>query len=164
MRESNRPAPSLSVAILKNVAMSLLLVGIVNLLIFSGLGFASSGTKGGRFIGPIPGWIIGIVWTALFVGLGVTRGVVAVDRSVAAARAGRAVVMLIIACAAYPFYTIGLQSEIIGLFGNLATIGLSVWVAARMARVRRVGVIAPLAVIAWVAFATAASIDEARLI
>jgi hypothetical protein len=98
------------------------------------------------------------------VGLGVTRGVVAVDRSVAAARAGRAVVMLIIACAAYPFYTIGLQSEIIGLFGNLATIGLSVWVAARMARVRRVGVIAPLAVIAWVAFATAASIDEARLI
>jgi tryptophan-rich sensory protein len=152
--------PSLRAAILKNLAFALLVVGIENMLIFSGIGFSSSGTGGGHHIGPIPGWIIGVVWTGLFAGLGVVRGVMEADGSRAARRAGRAVLTLLAACAAYPFYTLGLNNDSIGLLGNVVTICLSVWVTIRVGAVRPVGVIAPLAVAGWVLFATVALIDQ----
>jgi len=147
-------------AILRNLGLALLLVCIENILIFSGIGFSSAGTSGGNFIGPIPGWIIGGVWTALFAGLGVARGVLEADGSAAARRAAWAVLILLIACAAYPFYTMGLNNERIGVTGNIITIGLSVWTAIQIFCVQRCAVIAPLSVFGWVLFATIALIDE----
>jgi tryptophan-rich sensory protein len=156
------PKPSLGFAILKNVGLAALLVVAENLLIFSGIGFSSRGASGGDFIGPIPGWTIGLVWTGLFAGLGVVRGVMQTDGSPRAPRAAWAVLTLLIACAAYPFYTLGLHNEIIGLFGNIITLCLSIWAAVQVGRVRRLGAIAPLAVIGWLTFATVALIDEAH--
>jgi tryptophan-rich sensory protein len=150
-------------AILRNLGLALLLVCIENLLIFSGSGFFSTGTSGGDFIGPIPGWIIGAVWTALFGSLGVARGVMEADGSETARRAARAVMILLIACATYPFYTMGLHNEIIGLSGNIITIGIAIWTAIRIHCVQRYAVIAPLSVFGWVAFATLALIDEQHL-
>jgi tryptophan-rich sensory protein len=150
--------------ILKNLALALLLVAVENLLIFSGVGFSSSGTTGGDVMAPIPGWIIGLVWTALFAGLGVARGLMQADGSAGARRAAWAVLILLIACAAYPFYTIGLHNKVIGLFGNIITIYFAIWAAVQIGRVRRLGAIAPLAVIGWVSFATVALIDEGHLL
>ncbi len=155
--------PSPGFAILKNVVLAMLLVGAENLLIFSHIGFSSSGTRGGELLAPIPGWVIGAVWTALFASLGVVRGVIEADGSAAARRASRAVLVLLIACATYPFYTLGLHNDVLGLFGNIVTIYLSIWAAAQIGRVRRLAVIAPLAVTGWVAFATVTLIDGARL-
>jgi tryptophan-rich sensory protein len=151
-------------AILINLLIALALVGGENLLILSGWGFSGSGLAGGRLARPIPGWIIGFVWTGLFAGLGVVRGLTLAEGSRQGRRAGRAVAVLLIACAAYPFYTFGLRSDAIGLAGNLVTIGLSVWTAFRVGAVRRAGVVAPLAVTAWLLAASAALIDQMRLI
>jgi len=156
--------PSLRFAILRNLVLTLLLVCIENLLIFSGIGFSSAGTSGGNLIAPIPGWIIGVVWTALFAGLGLARAVLEADGSEAARNAAWAVFILLIACAAYPFYTIGLNCEVIGLSGNIATIAVAIWTAIQVHCVQRYAAIAPLSVFGWVLFATVALIDERHLL
>ena len=161
---SERPGPSQRIAILNNLSIALLLVGIENLLIFSAPGFSRSGLAGGRHFQPIPGWIIGLVWTALFAGLAIVRGLMQAEGSLGGGRAGRAVMVLLIACAAYPFYTLGLRSDAIGLFGNLATVGISAWTAFKVGAVRRWGLAAPLAVTAWLLFATAGLIDQMKLL
>jgi pimeloyl-ACP methyl ester carboxylesterase len=99
----------------------------------------------------------------LFAGLGMVRGIMETDGSPAARRASRAVVILLIACSSYPFYTCGLRNQIMGLAGNIATMAVAVWVCMQIGAARRLLVIAPLAVAAWVAFATFALINEARL-
>ncbi len=164
MYKANQATPSMRFAILRNLGHALLLVCIENLLIFSGIGFSNAGTSGGDFIGPVPGWIIGVIWTVLFGSLGVARGVMQADGSQAARRAASAVLILLFACAAYPFYTMGLHNEIIGLSGNMIIIILSVWTAIRIHDVQRFAVIAPLGVFGWVVFATVALIDERRLL
>lgn len=150
-------------AVMKNVGLALLLVVAENLLIFSNIGFSSAGTRGGGFIAAIPGWVIGLVWTALFGGIGIARGVMLADGSASGRRAAKAMLILLIACAAYPFYTVGLHDEIIGLFGNALTMCLAAWAAMRLWLVRRVAAIAPLAVLGWVAFASLALIEGGNL-
>jgi len=160
MQRENRPKPSLALAILTNLGLALMLVCVENLLIFSDIGFSSAGTNGGDLVGPIPGWIIGVIWTALFGSLGVARGIIVADGSDAARGAACAVLILLAACAAYPFYTLGLNNKLIGLFGNIITLCLAAWATVRLWSVRPFAATAPLAVFGWVAFATLSLIDE----
>ena len=98
-----------------------------------------------------PGWVVGAVWTVLFAALGATYGV-AVRRNDLAGR--QLVVALLLLCAAYPAYTIGLRDAGIGLAGNIITALAALAVGARTARYGTSGA-APFAVVAWLTYATA---------
>jgi hypothetical protein len=111
---------------------------------------------------PIPGWLIGLIWVILFAGLGVVRGVMEANGSPDAHRASKALLVLLFACAAYPFYTLGLRDDLIGLVGNVATLGLSVWAAVRVRSISRAGAVVPLTLAGWLLFASAALIDDGR--
>lgn len=160
MNGANPRGRSIWRPVLLNAAIALLLVLFVNLSIQLAVGIPVSGTRGGNMIGPIPGWFIGLVWTGLFLGLGVTRGVMKSAGSALGERAGRAILILILACAVYPLYTFGLRNDVIGLGGNIATIGLAVWVARRVFPVQQWFVVMPLTVVAWLVFASLALLDQ----
>jgi hypothetical protein len=163
MPRENNTAPSFTSAVARNLALALMLVCVENAMIFSGIFFSSAGTSGGKLVGVIPGWVIGVVWAALFGSLGIARGVMVADGSGPARRAAGADLILLAACAAYPFYTLGLNNAVIGLFGNIITLCLSAWAAVRTWPVRPLAMAAPLAVFSWVAFATLALIDERHI-
>lgn len=96
-----------------------------------------------------PGWFVGAVWTVLFGLLGAAAGDAARrDRAAAWAIAG-----LVVLCAAYPLYTAGLRDARIGLAGNVLTGIAALAVAVRTVRFRPLGA-APVAVVAWLAYAT----------
>jgi tryptophan-rich sensory protein len=94
-----------------------------------------------------PGPVIGIVWIALFAGMGAAYTL--------AQRSARAVAGLIVLCLAYPFYTYLLHTHLAELVGNIVTFGYAVWL---MRTVRQESATASVLiglVAAWVAFATA---------
>ena len=99
-----------------------------------------------------PGYVIGIVWVCLFVFLGTARGLVIGDGD----RPWQGtfwVWFLLLCCAAYPIYTLGLKSLAIGLAGNIATALLAVWVALRIRRKSRFAAALVPMVEVWVTFA-----------
>ena len=69
-----------------------------------------------------PGFVIGIVWTWLFVCMGCARWYLLQIRNGRAVASSAPVLWLALFCLAYPAYTVGLRSEIIGLIGNVLTL------------------------------------------
>lgn len=68
-----------------------------------------------------PGAVIGMVWTSLFAAMGAARWLVVRDASGTGRRNAWLVTALLLACFAYPYYTLGFRSEVIGLIGSIAT-------------------------------------------
>src|SRR5579883_2021730 len=101
-----------------------------------------------------PGYVIGVVWIVLFACMGIARAL--------ATEEGRLVLYLILFCAAYPLYTLGLRSQSIGLAGNLATISFALVVAWRLWRRSRPAALLLLPVAVWVSFASLLIVMEMR--
>ena len=93
-----------------------------------------------------PGPIIGVVWIALFAGMGAAYARVPQKRAVAG---------LIALCLAYPFYTHLAGGHLAELAGNVATFAYAVWLMAKLRAVSPVATLLVAAVAAWIAFATA---------
>lgn len=107
-----------------------------------------------------PGWVIGVVWIFLFMAMGAARWLV-LDYD--APRPSTLVTILILFCAAYPLYTLGLQLWP-GLFGNIATICIAFAVGNRIRRNSKLAAALISLVIFWVTFATLIVLAELRLL
>jgi tryptophan-rich sensory protein len=107
-----------------------------------------------------PGWVIGIVWIALFALLGAARWRLAEAGTRAGDTARRRVDVLLLNCALYPFYTLGLSSDGLGMAGNILTLCLAVWAARGALRVSRLAAVLVSPVVSWVAFATIGFMQE----
>ena len=102
----------------------------------------------------LPGWVFLAVWSVLFVLMGLSYW--ALSRLAAPeAEQGRALVLwLIAACLAYPLYTAGLSSNLLGLIGNVCIAVLAIVAVARIVRLSWPAAAALIPLIAWLAFAT----------
>jgi tryptophan-rich sensory protein len=146
--------------LLLNVGFAVALVLILNaaIFVFNPSEMASTGV---RFRFEPPGWVIGMVWILLFAWLGTARWLV-LGRDGRRSSDAAWVFCLLLFCAAYPVYTAGLRSAVVGLLGNAATGCLALWIAFRI-RARSVlaaGLVS--AVAAWVTFASILSLEQIR--
>jgi tryptophan-rich sensory protein len=108
-----------------------------------------------------PGYVIGIVWLVLFAAMGVARWLL-LTKPMDTIRARRLILFLLLFCLAYPVYTLGLKSEIIGLAGNLLTIALALFVAIRVSSISRLAAGLVSLVIVWVSFASFLVVEQLR--
>lgn len=113
-----------------NVDVALLVVFLTNgfLLLFNPSEMAAP-AEPYRF--QPPGWAIGLVWTLLFAGLGLARWL-AIEDSGRPNKTVDWVFLLLLFCAAYPLYTLGLRSLMMGLAGNAVTCMFVLWAANRI--------------------------------
>ncbi len=100
-----------------------------------------------------PGFVIGLVWVLLFAAMGFARWLVLPQQDGGLKRR-TSVLLLIVFCAAYPLYTLGLRSMTLGLAGNAVTAALAIWVASRIRRSSWLAAGMVLAPAVWVAFAS----------
>ena len=100
------------------------------------------------------GWVIGAVWTGLFATMGAARWAALRDGTSEGRRKGRLVTGLILACFAYPYYTLGLRSVEIGLIGSLATMLAAAFIAWRLMEQSRLAAMLVLPTALWCAFAS----------
>jgi tryptophan-rich sensory protein len=130
------------------------------ILLFGGRSWASP--EGRRFMPAVPGWFIGTVWLVFFLWIAVESSKL---RSLGGQTAQNAVLrlrVLLYGAAAYPFYTLGLRSAVIGLVGNMLTIGLAAAAFDQLRRARATACLLPAAVIGWLIFASVLILDETR--
>jgi tryptophan-rich sensory protein len=142
-----------------NVAIAIAVAGLANAFVF----VVNRREDIGRPTQPFqpPGYVIGIVWVCLFIFMGTARwlALAAGDRPF---RGAAWIWGLLLFCAAYPIYTLGLKSLIIGFAGNVATAILSVWVALNLRRtsLAAAGLISTVAL--WVTFAGFLILEQVR--
>ncbi len=96
---------------------------------------------------------IGVIWIALFAGMGAAYWLSGRDRAVA---------VLIVLCLAYPFYTHLISGHLTELIGNIVTLLYASWLAYRL-RATPIASIFIACVAAWVVFATALVIALVQL-
>lgn len=101
-----------------------------------------------------PGYVIGIVWTGLFICMGVARWNLIRSRERGAAASGAIIVWLAILCLAYPAYTAGLRNETIGLIGNVVTLVFTLGVIASVFSRSRTAALWTLPIAIWLTYAT----------
>jgi tryptophan-rich sensory protein len=77
-------------------------------------------------------------------------------------RARRLILVLLLFCLAYPVYTLGLKSEILGLGGNLLIIALSLFVVTRLSSISRLAAGLVSLVMVWVSFASFLVVEQLR--
>ena len=129
---------------------------LLNVVIFS-LGWDQDDVPG--TLSP-PGASIGAIWVVLFALMSVARWRLAETGTIRGDEARQRVDVLLANCALYPFYTVGLSSQILGLAGNIVTLWLAGWTLCGAMRVSRAAVLCVLPVIPWVAFATVGVVQE----
>ena len=79
-----------------------------------------------------------------------------------AERASQCLRILLLGATAYPYYTLGLRSAVIGVFGNVLTIGLAAAAFDQLRHVRLAACLLPTAVMFWLMFASLLILDETR--
>jgi tryptophan-rich sensory protein len=135
-----------------NLVLPVLLASLANGFIFMANPAERAAISTARSF-PLPGWVIGVVWEFLFVGMGFARWLVLGHRD-GKLQSSTWVFLLLLLCLAYPVYTLALRSLTIGLAGNLATIAAALWLARRLYKVSALAASLVFAVAAWVTFAT----------
>jgi len=145
-----------------NIAEALILSAVDDsfILLFGGGDIVSP--QGRRFLPAVPGWFIGIIWLVFFLWIAIETAKLRSVAGQAAEKAALRIRFLLLGAAAYPFYTLGLRSAIIGLFGNMLTIGLAAAAFDQFRRVRFAACLLPAAVIGWLTFASILIMDETR--
>jgi len=109
-----------------NVAAAVIIVGILNGLIF-GLGWQANSQDAPGFLPPPI--VIGLVWCALFPCMALARWEL---NRVNGTRLDKSwMIVLFLACAFYPFYTAGLNNDLIGEVANISIEVIAVGLAAR---------------------------------
>jgi len=139
------------IGLLLNVTIAVTLCLAINGVIF-GLGWDSTDTSNPVWFAP-QGYFIPVVWIILFAFIGIARFLLNASGEVAN-NTKKLLVFLLVFCLAYPIYTIGLSSEIIGFFGNLATIALTIFVITRTWQFSKLATTLLVPIVAWVCFAT----------
>jgi len=145
-----RNGRSLAIYVSATVIVTLALNG----LIFA-LGWAGPLAEGASVNSLLPpGWVIGAVWVVLLALLAVAFWRLASDAAPDARRLAPWVLLLVLACLAYPFYTAGLSNEVTGFIGNLATSVASAFLAGRALPASRLAAVLIFLPAIWVSFAT----------
>lgn len=137
--------------LIANVAGALAVVVILNALIF-GLGWAGTSAHAPPWVPPPI--VIGIVWFALFACMALARWELNRGSAEQADKAGLIVVFAL--CSTYPFYTAGLNSDVVGEAANVTLMLLASGLALRYApRIPRASAwLVPL--VLWLSFASVA--------
>jgi tryptophan-rich sensory protein len=97
-----------------------------------------------------PGWVIGVVWLALFALMGLVHGRL---RQIKPSTSWT-MIALAAACLAYPLYTGGLQNGSVGLVGNIATLAVTLGLMAYYRRFDRTSAFFLVPMTAWLVFAS----------
>jgi translocator protein len=134
-----------------NITMAVALCLAINAVIF-GSGWDASDTDAQIWFAP-PGYVVGTVWVILFGLIGAARYLLNASGE-AAKGAKNWLVILLLFCLAYPIYTIGFNSELIGFFGNLATIALTIFVFIKTRKFSKSAALLLVPIVLWVSFAT----------
>ena len=139
--------------IASNIGLAVGLALLGNGIIFA---FGWNGDAAGKQLPSFQpaGWVIGAVWTGLFAAMGVARALTASSRHGNDRRNSRLVTALILACFAYPYYTLGFRSVEIGLAGSLATMLFAAYIVWRLAGPSRLAAAFVLPTALWCAFAS----------
>jgi len=148
-----------------NIGLALSVVLLTNFFIFL-INPSETGTPSERYRFEPPGWVIGLVWIIIFAGLGAARWLVIEnrDRLIKNTRVKNTnwVFFLLLFCAAYPFYTLGLRSVVMGLIGNAATCVFALWVASQVRRRSLTAALLVSTVAVWVTFASLLIVEQLR--
>ncbi len=129
----------------------------------NGLIFALGWRQPDRDIQPSwapPGYVVGIVWTVLFGTMGAARWLALKSDD---PNGARLIVVLVVLCLAYPFYTLGFQDRMPGLAGILVTFALTAAIAFRARRRGCRAGLMLLPLLGWLCFATALVLRVAQL-
>ncbi|MBC7795911.1 MAG: tryptophan-rich sensory protein [Pyrinomonadaceae bacterium] len=146
-----------------NIALSIGAVLVVNALIF-GFGWNVE-TGSTRYIWFEPaGYVVGIVWVALFALMGTARWVLNFQVTKDAARGKLWIVILMISCLLYPLYALATGSVLAGFLGNIETVILSAFVFWRVRRASNFAAFLVAPVIVWAVFATFITLAGLNLI
>lgn len=134
----------------KTIAIAIGLCLVVNAFVF-GLGWDTDTVREVPFAPP--GYVVGIVWVTLFALIGASWWLLRL-----AGEDARGVrnwlVFLILFCFAYPFYTLGLSSEILGLMGNIATFAVTAYIIRRAWAFSATSAFLLVPILGWLIFAT----------
>jgi tryptophan-rich sensory protein len=110
-----------------------------------------------------PGWLIGGVWVGLILLMGVAIRQIRQVPSLESLRIGRLIIGLIVFCLCYPFYTLGLKNEAIGLAGNIATFLFAAIIIAKAWPLSRTCAWLLFPILPWLVYASAITAYLARL-
>jgi len=137
--------------LIANVAGALTIVVVLNALIF-GLGWAGTSRRAPAFLPPPV--VIGIVWLALFPCMALARW--ELNRAIAPRADKAGIFAIFLLCSTYPFYTGGLNSDVVGEAANVSLMLLAGGLVARYARrsPRASAWLVPL--VLWLCFASVA--------
>jgi tryptophan-rich sensory protein len=140
------------------VGAAILVTLALNGLVFA-LGWAGPAAEAARPNSLLPpGWVIGGVWLGLLTLVAGAAWWLASDRRASARRFAPWALALIGFCLAYPFYTFGFRSDIVALFGNLATIIASAFLAGAALSSSRAAAALIILPAFWTSFATYATL------
>ena len=135
-----------------NVAAALGVVLTINAIVFS-FDWGSWNESEPDFLAP-PGWVVALIWTTFFVLMGVARWLIIKSGSAARIFHSRLIVILLVLCALYPFYTLGLQSNLLGLIGNIVIVLLTIWTAQQISDSSSAAAKLIFLIVPWVLFAS----------
>lgn len=144
-----------------NVTIAVILCLVINSIIF-GIGWDGGDESINIWFAP-PGYVVGTVWVILFGLIGASRYLL--NSAGEWAKGTKALLVgLLLFCLAYPIYTIGFNSEFIGLLGNIATILFTVFAMYRTWKFSRAAAYLLSPIVLWVTFATILVLAELRWI
>lgn len=145
---TTREPPSLTVNIAVPIGLAAIGNGVIALF-----GWRPDDTLSPSFAPP--GMVIGAVWILLFAAMGAARWLVLRTDTGHRRRNSILVAVLMLACFAYPYYTLGFRRTLIGLIGSLATAAFSAFVAWRIAADSRLAAALVCTTAVWCMFASA---------
>lgn len=141
-----------------NVAAVILLVTVVNAIVFS-FDWGDFAESAPDVLAP-PGWVLALVWTTLFIFMGAARWLAVKSENERTVYHSRLIFSLVALCALYPFYTLGLQNNVMGLIGNIIIILLAGWTAWQIAETSRLAAGLIAMIVIWVLFASGIVVRE----
>ena len=135
------------------ILLPLAAVLMANAIVF-GLHWDEDGAAGPLLLNP-PGWFVGGVWVGLIVLMGLAIWRIHQVPSPKAVTIGRLIIGLIAFCLSYPFYTMGLKNETIGLIGNIASFLFAAYIIARAWPLSRPCAWLLFPILPWLVYASA---------
>lgn len=104
-----------------------------------------------------PGYIVGIVWVILFACMGAARWSIVRDAvsENGRSRGSRLLIVLVILCALFPFYSLAPDSNVAGLIGTLVTLAFAAFVTRTVRPLSRTAFNLMIPLMVWLLYATA---------
>ena len=151
-----------SISFLLNVLIAVALCLGINAIIFGSGWFVTDDAADKAVWFAPPGYVVGTVWVILFALIGAARYLLN-EFGEAAAGAKNLLIGLLLFCLAYPIYTIGFTSRLLGLIGNMATIALTIFIITKVFKFSKTAAYLLIPIIIWVGFASLLTLAEMKL-